>query len=105
MRKRNNAIKLRLDDDELRYLNDSVKRSYLNRESYLRALIKGRPLIERPPMDLIETLREIQQIQNNLHTIAFEAHQQRKIDEAAYWENMKSLDEVKSALLQVMFGE
>ena len=105
MRKRNNAIKLRLDDDELRYLNDSVKRSCLNRESYLRALIKGRPLIERPPMDLIETLRGIQQIQNNLHTIAFEAHRQGKIDEAAYWENVQSLGEVKSALLQVMFSE
>ena len=105
MRKRNNAIKLRLDDDELRYLNDSVKRSCLNRESYLRALIKGKPLIERPPMDLVDALRGIQKIQNALQTIAFEAHQQGKIDEAAYWENVQSLGEVKSALLQVMFGK
>ena len=104
MRRRPYEIKLRLSEDEAQLLNTSVQKSGLSRESYLRALIKDKPIRERPPIDLINVLRSLQQISNNMNQLALKAHSLNFIDTAAYWKNVDTLTETIHQLLEVMYG-
>ena len=104
MRKRNNMIVLRLSDDELKYLNDSVKRSFLNRETYLRELIKGHKLIERPSVDFYSVLSVLHEIQLNLLSLSTPSRS-NEVDRAAYWKEVEYLNSVTCELLRVVYHE
>lgn len=41
MKKRTHEIKLRLDDEELQRLNETVAKTIFNRESFLRVMLEG----------------------------------------------------------------
>ena len=51
MASRNNEIKIRLNDDELSFLNDKVIKSGYSRERYIRSLISGIVPKEKPPLE------------------------------------------------------
>ena len=102
--RRRNKIDLRLNDTELAQLNHDVEKSGWSREKYLRALIANRPIRERPPMDLVSVLKQLQQINNNMNQIAVKANSLNFVDTAAYWENVDQLEELKGKLLEVMYG-
>ena len=102
--RRRNKIDLRLNDAELAQLNQDVEKSGWSREKYLRALIANRPIQERPPMDLVSVLKQLQQINNNMNQIAVKANSLNFVDTALYWENVDRLEELKGKLLEVMYG-
>ena len=102
--RRRNKIDLRLNDTELAQLNHDVEKSGWSREKYLRALIAKRPIRERPSMDLVSVLKQLQQINNNMNQIAVKASSLNFVDTAAYWENVDQLEELKGKLLEVMYG-
>ena len=102
--RRRNKIDLRLNDTELAQLNHDVEKSGWSREKYLRALIAKRPIRERPSMDLVSVLKQLQQINNNMSQIAVKANSLNFVDTAAYWENVDQLEELKGKLLEVMYG-
>ena len=102
--RRRNKITLRLYDTELEQLNHDVEKSGWSREKYLRALIANRPIRERPSMDLVSVLKQLQQINNNMNQIAVKANSLNFVDTAAYWENVDQLEELKGKLLEVMYG-
>ena len=104
MAKRNHKIDLRLNDEEFEKLKCDVEQSGWSREKYLRALIANRPIRERPPMDLVSVLKQLQQINNNMNQIAVKANSLNFVDTAAYWENVDRLEELKGKLLEVMYG-
>lgn len=103
MARRKIKIDLRLNEDEAALLNTDVEKSGLSREAYLRALIKQRPIKERPPMDLVDVLRNLQQINNNMNQVAMKANSLNFVDTAAYWENVEELKKTLSMLLEVMY--
>lgn len=103
MARRKIKIDLRLNEDEAALLNTDVEKSGLSREAYLRALIKQRPIKERPPMDLVDVLRNLQQINNNMNQVAMKANSLNFVDTAAYWENVEELKRTLSTLLEVMY--
>ena len=102
--KRNREVRVRLSEDELAVLNRDTEKSGWSREKYLRALIANRPIRERPPMDLVSVLKQLQQINNNMNQIAVKANSLNFVDTAAYWENVDRLEELKGKLLEVMYG-
>ena len=101
--RRSNKIDLRLNDAELAQLNHDVEKSGWSREKYLRALIANRPIQERPSMDLVDVLRNLQQINNNMNQVAMKANSLNFVDTAAYWENVELLKDTIGKLLGVMY--
>ena len=97
-------VKTRLYPEELIILNRDVERSGLSREAYLRALIKKRPIKERPSPDLLMTLKQLQQINNNMNQIAIKAHSKGLVDATSYRQNVEMLTGVIGELLEVMYG-
>lgn len=103
MARRKIKIDLRLSEDEAALLNSDVEKSGYSREAYLRAMIKQRPIKERPPMDLVDVLKSLQQINNNMNQIATKANSLNFVDTAAYWENVDLLKGTIGKLLEVMY--
>lgn len=104
MLKRNIEIKLRLTENEAAVLYHDVEKSGLSREAYLRCLIRKMPIRERPPLDLIEVLRNLSQINNNMNQIAAKANSIGFIDTSAYWKNVRLLEDTIRMLTEEMYG-
>ena len=105
MRNRNKQITLWLTEKEYAELKALVTKTHLSMQAYLRAVINGIHPKERIPMNLIETLKGIQRINNNLNQIALKAHTLNYIDADAYWNVVEDMESVKGKLLEVMYGE
>lgn len=104
MARREIKIDLRLNASEAALLNSDVEKSGLSREAYLRSLIRKMPLKERPPAQLAEVLHSLRKIGGNLNQIAAVANTKGFVDTAAYWENVRWLQESVGALIRGMYG-
>ena len=104
MARRTVKIDLRLTESEAAALNRDVQKAGVSREAYLRSLIRSMPLQEKPPKDVIDILRSLQQISNNMNQIAVKANAQGFVDTASYWENVRWLRETVSRLMEVIFS-
>ena len=89
MRTRDKQIILRLTEKEYDELKANVAKTSLSMQAYLRTIIAGTQPKERVPMNLIETLRNLNRIGINLNQLAWEAHSLNFIDTKAYWENVE----------------
>lgn len=103
MARRTVKIDLRLTESEAATLNRDVKKAGVSREAYLRSLIHKMPLKEKPPVDVIDILKNLQQINNNMNQIAVKANAKGFVDTASYWENVRWLKETVSKLMEVMY--
>ncbi len=103
MAQRKIKIDLRLNEEEAEELNRDVEKSGRSREAYLRALIRSRPLKERPSVELGAILKSLQQINNNMNQVALKANAKGFIDTEAYWENVRWLQDTVALLLKEMF--
>ena len=104
MARRTVKIDLRLTESEAAALNRDVQKAGVSREAYLRSLINRMPLKEKPPKDVIDVLRSLQQISNNMNQIAVKANAKGFVDTASYWENVRWLRETVSRLMEVIFS-
>ena len=80
-----------------------AEKAGVSREAYLRSLIRKMPLKEKPPMDVIDILKNLQQINNNMNQIAVKANAKGFVDTASYWENVRWLKDTVSKLMEVMY--
>ena len=103
MARRTVKIDLRLTESEAAALNRDVKKAGVSREAYLRSLIRKMPLKEKPPVDVIDILKNLQQINNNINQIAVKANAKGFVDTASYWENVRWLKETVIKLMEVMY--
>lgn len=104
MARREIKIDLRLNASEAALLNRDVEKSGLSREAYLRALIRKMPLKEQPPAQFTEVLHNLRKIGSNLNQIAAVANTKGFVDTAAYWENVRRLQESVGTLIRGMYG-
>ena len=65
----------------------------LKPQTYIHKVLKGHQIVERAPMDLIDTVRKLTRINNNLNQLAWEAHSLNFIDTKAYWENVEMVQD------------
>ena len=91
MRKRNKEVCLWFTEDELKALDDKVKRSCLTRASFLRKVLLGHEIKEHPPVEFFEVLKHLRQINNNMNQIAWKVNSTSQVDDAFYRENVKDL--------------
>ena len=103
MARRTIKIDLRLTESEAAALNRDVKKAGVSREAYLRSLIRKMPLKEKPPKDVIDILKNLQQINNNMNQIAVKANAKGFVDTASYWENVRWLKDTVRKLMEVMY--
>ncbi len=74
MRKRNIQILFRLTEDEAKHLSLLVEKSGYSRESFLRAMISGYRLCEKPDESFYKYMRELSAIGGRVNQIAAKAN-------------------------------
>ena len=74
MRKRHHVIPVRLNAKELRFLEEQVEKSGLSREEYIRSIVMGGEVRERPCEHHTELLRKISGLCNNANQLAHVAN-------------------------------
>ena len=74
MRKRNVQIMFRLNEQEADQLNDLVRRSGLRRERFLRSMILGYRLCEKPDSAFYDIQKELCAIVNRVNQLAVKAN-------------------------------
>ncbi len=80
-RKRKHRVYVHLDDDELRKLNSIVDMLPYTRERYIREAIFGADIIEKPPVEYGQIVKELRIIGSNVYQILVKARQIKFIDE------------------------
>ncbi len=104
MRTRNVPILFRLNESEAEYLNRLVARSGYSREAFLRSMVQGYQLCERPEPQFYQIMRELSAIGNRVNQLAAKANALDFIDapmlrkEAKNWHDFQ-LDISKRYLL------
>lgn len=91
MRKRNVQILFRLTEEEAYELNELVRKSGRSKEVFLRAMVKGYRLCEKPAPEFYQIMRELSAIGNRINQLAAKANALNFVDapmlseEAAKW--------------------
>ncbi len=103
MRRRNKEIVLWFTEDEYSSLKKQVGKTGLSMQAYFRLLIRQIQPKEKPPPDVIDILKNLQQINNNMNQIAMKANSNGFVDTASYWQNVRWLQETVSKLMEVIY--
>jgi hypothetical protein len=93
MRKRSVQILFRLDEDEAEYLNTLVKRSGRSKEAFLREMVKGYQLCEKPDPEFYKMMRELSAIGNRINQLAVKANALNFVDTPMLKEEAKKWHE------------
>lgn len=75
-----------------------VQRTNLTREEFLRKMIAGYSIVEKPDIEYFEVIRQLRYIGNNLRQMAIRAHALYLIDADTF---MRRTDEVISITNQL----
>ncbi len=95
MRRRNIQINLRLNEEEAEQLSQMVRRYGGSREAYLRSIIKGYQLCEKPDREFYDVMRDLSGIGNRINQLAAKANALGFIDapmlkrEAENWHDIQ----------------
>lgn len=89
MRNRNVQILFRLTDDEAEYLQTLVERSGRSREAFLREMVKGYRLCEKPDPEFYQIMRELSAIGNRINQLAVKANALDFVDTPMLKEEVK----------------
>lgn len=90
--RREHEIKVRLNDEEFKLLNDKVIDSGYSRERYIRTLIGGAVSKERPPIEYHKLINEFNRIGVNLNQLTrITYYDEVKIELEGVLKELKSL--------------
>ena len=103
MRTRSKEMIIWLTEAEYRLLEESIKRSGLSKQAFLRKAIFGYEIKELPPVDYFEILKALRQINNNMNQIAVRANSIGMVDAAAYRKNVDWLQQVVGNLMEEVY--
>ena len=74
MRNRKVQILFRLTDDEAEQLHELVRKSGRSREAFLREMVKGYQLCEKPDPEFYRIMRELSAIGSRINQLAAKAN-------------------------------
>ena len=86
-RNRKNQVILRLNDAELKRLDEWSAAANMSRSNYIRQLIAGFQPVAFPPVEYRQVIDELQHIGINMNQLATKAHSLGFIDEPEYRRN------------------
>lgn len=98
MRKRNVQILFRLDEDEAGQLYELVKKSGRSKEAFLREMVKGYRLCEKPDPEFYKMMRELSAIGNRINQLAAKANALGFVDAPMLREEAKKWHEFQIAV-------
>lgn len=102
MMSRKKEIKIRLSEKELEILNHNVSLTGLSREAYLRSIIKKIVPANTPSVELVETIKQLRAIGNNMNQLVMIAHKTGSIDVMKYKNNHVRLENQIQEILRIM---
>lgn len=80
MRKRNVQILFRLTEEEAEQLYSLVQKSGCSKEAFLRGMVKGYRLCEKPDPEFYKIMRELSAIGNRINQLAAKANALNFVD-------------------------
>lgn len=98
MRKRNVQILFRLTEEEADELNELVRKSGRSKEAFLRAMVKGYRLCEKPAPEFYQMMRELSAIGNRVNQLAAKANALNFVDAPMLKEEAKRWHEFQIAV-------
>lgn len=72
--KRNVQILFRLTEEEAEHLNELVRKSGRSKEAFLREMVRGYQLCEKPDPEFYKMMRELSAIGNRINQLAVKAN-------------------------------
>lgn len=99
MRVRKHRIQVRLNEKEYQSFRAKISKCGDTQEVYLRKLISDITPIEKPSKDLLQVIKELRQINNNVNQIAMVANSTHHIDALQYQKNFKALQRLVDNLV------
>ncbi len=100
MRKRNNQINVRLNDNELQKLNKKVLKSGMSREKFLRNLIAGAEIKPAPPVDFTNLIHEVRRLGSNVDRLLHYANGKGYVSKKELSDTMTELDNLEKTMWQ-----
>lgn len=94
MRNRNQAVLIRLTDNEKNHLQRQASNAGLKMEPFIRKLIMGVNITPRPPSNIINLIREVNRIGNNINQIAKKVNSENCINQTQLDEILHLLGEI-----------
>ena len=91
MRKRSVQILFRLNEEEAEYLYELVRKSGRSKEAFLREMVKGYQLCEKPDPEFYRIMRELSAIGNRINQLAAKANALNFIDTPMLHEEARKL--------------
>jgi hypothetical protein len=91
MRKRNNRIWCRLNDQEYQQFHGNVLCTGLSQEAYLRKLVTGIQPKEAPPLEYNQLIKSLSAIGKILNQIAIKLHSTGLFDDEMFQKNFSEL--------------
>lgn len=98
MRKRNIRIQVRLNDIEYAKLLDDIERTNENISDYIRKLILGKEIKEKPDHDFLKILNQLSRIGVNINQIAHHVNGLGKFDKTRYEQEAETLHQMVKEL-------
>lgn len=104
MRYRNNKKQFWFSDEECNVLATNSQKAGLNESEYIRLLLLGYKVKEKPDDRFYENLKVFRALANNMNQLAKKAHSLGFIDELAYKQNYDKvitfIEEIKDKYLR-----
>lgn len=94
MRKRSQAVLIRLTDNEKNHLQCQADNAGLKMEPFIRKLIMGENITPRPPSNIVNLIREVNYIGNNINQIAKKVNSENSVKQSQLEEIMRLLGEI-----------
>lgn len=94
MNTRTNAVIVRLTDKEKKQLQRQAENAGLKMEPFIRKLIMGTDIQPRPPDNVVQLIREINYIGNNINQIAKKVNTENYVSQSQLEEILHLLGEI-----------
>lgn len=91
-----NKIKMsvRLTEREYKHLKRQAANAGLKMEPFIRKLIMGENITPRPPDNIVNLIREVNYIGNNINQIAKKVNSENRVSQSQLEEIMRLLGEI-----------
>ena len=100
MRKRNIQVLFRVDKDEMQDLKKKVKKSGLSQETFIRQVVAGNILREKPDKEFYDAMRELSAIGNRINQLAAKANALNFIDAPMVYDEAKKWAKFQTQIQQ-----